>query len=117
MSIFSERLKELRKENNLTIVDLAEKIGFSKSIISYWENGKKEPTLSAIESLSYFFGVDSDYLIGLSDRNEYSENYNYEEKKLILDYRGLSRPLKDILQGLIKTWQTATSEATNKKNV
>ena len=60
---FSENLKELRLEKGIGQVELAEKIGVSKGIISLWENGKREPTLSSLIALSKFFGVSIDALV------------------------------------------------------
>lgn len=64
---FAERLKELRQDRSIGQVELAERIGVSKGIISLWENGLREPTLSNLVSLSAFFGVSLDYLVGFKD--------------------------------------------------
>ena len=40
--VFSERIKELRKEKEITQVELAEAIGLSKGTIAMWEVGKRE---------------------------------------------------------------------------
>ena len=64
---FCERLKELRTERGVGQVELASRIGVSKGIISLWENGLREPTMSNIIALAQYFGVSSDYLIGLKD--------------------------------------------------
>ena len=62
---FSENLKELRLEKGIGQVELAEKIGVSKGIISLWENGKREPTLSSLIALAKFFDVSLDVLVGI----------------------------------------------------
>ncbi len=64
MNVFGERLKELRQENGIGKVELAKKINVSKGIISFWENGLREPTMSNLISLADFFGVTLDYLVG-----------------------------------------------------
>lgn len=64
---FCERLKELRKERKLGQVALAEKLDVGKSVISLWELGKCEPTLSKLVSMAKFFNVSIDYLAGLED--------------------------------------------------
>lgn len=61
---FGERLKELRQEKNIGQVELAAKIGVSKGIISLWEQGKREPTLSSLVSIADYFNITIDYLIG-----------------------------------------------------
>jgi transcriptional regulator with XRE-family HTH domain len=62
---FSENLKELRLEKGIGQVELAEKIGVSKGIISLWENGKREPTLSSLIALAKFFDISLDSLVGI----------------------------------------------------
>ena len=61
---FKESLLELRKERGIGQVELARAIGMSKGIVSLWENGKREPTLSNLLALSDFFQVSLDYLVG-----------------------------------------------------
>ena len=51
MNKFGERLKELRQENGIGQVELAKQISVSKGIISLWENGLREPTLSNLCAL------------------------------------------------------------------
>ena len=64
---FKNNLKALRIENGLGQVELAEKLGVSKGIISLWENGLREPNMSSLITLAKFFGVSIDYLVGLED--------------------------------------------------
>ncbi len=64
---FGNRLKELRKDMNLGQVALAKELGVSKSIISLWEIGTCEPTLSKLKEMAKFFDVTIDYLAGLED--------------------------------------------------
>ena len=61
---FSEQLKALRMERNVTQVALAAAIGTSKGLISLWENGLREPTLSNLLALSDFFEVSLDEMVG-----------------------------------------------------
>lgn len=64
---FGESLKELRLERKVNQVTLAQKINVSKGIISLWENGLREPTLSNLIALADFFNVSLDYLAGRGD--------------------------------------------------
>ncbi len=67
MEVFVERLKELRIEKGLSLVQLAKETGISKSAISFWENGDRIPTALNIITLAKYFEVSSDYLLGLED--------------------------------------------------
>lgn len=64
---FCERLKELRSEKGIGQIELSKAINVSKGIISLWENGLREPTLSNLIALAQFFGVSLDYLAGFGD--------------------------------------------------
>ena len=67
MKIFSERLKELRQENNISLKALSKALGVSDIAISRWENGLRTPNIEYLLAIAKFFGVSSDYLIGLED--------------------------------------------------
>lgn len=64
MNVFGERLKELRQEMGVGQVEVACKIKVSKGIISLWENGLREPTMTNLIALADFFDVTIDYLVG-----------------------------------------------------
>ena len=64
---FVERFKDLREEKGISQEKLADELGISHGIISFWENGKREPKLSNLILLAGYFGVSIDYLAGLED--------------------------------------------------
>lgn len=64
---FKNRLKDLRKNKNLSQMQLSIKTGLSQSAIAKWELGKTEPTASAIILLAKFFDESTDYILGLED--------------------------------------------------
>lgn len=68
MNTFGTRLKELRTELGIGQVALSEALGVSKSIISDWELGKSDPTLSKLIAISKYFKVSIDYLAGLEEQ-------------------------------------------------
>lgn len=55
--IFSKNLNEQLKKSGKSQTDLVEDLGFSKSAISEWMNGKKYPRIDAIQKLSDYFGI------------------------------------------------------------
>ncbi len=65
--IVAERLKELMKEENLTQVALAAKIGVKQNTISAWLLEKKEPSIRSLWLLADYFNVDIDYIVGRKD--------------------------------------------------
>ena len=67
MNEFAIRLKELRLEKGLTLVQLAEQAGLNKSSLSRWERVESDCFISQLIILAKFFGVSTDYLLGLED--------------------------------------------------
>lgn len=61
---FKDILKELRLEKGMGQVALAKEIGVSKGVISMWENGLREPTMSSLMLLADYFGVSIDFIVG-----------------------------------------------------
>ena len=64
MISFSERLKELRKRNNLTQQVLADKVGTNRVNVTKWETGRTEPTLENIVKLAKILDTTTDELLG-----------------------------------------------------
>ncbi len=64
---FAQNLKELRESAGIGQVKLANDIGVSKGIISLWENGKREPTLSYLVVICKYFNVSLDFLVGFDE--------------------------------------------------
>lgn len=60
-------INELRIEKNISQQQLASKIGVSRRAITFWESGINEPKATYIARLATFFGVTSDYLLGLEN--------------------------------------------------
>lgn len=67
MSSFVQRLKELREESGLSLRELADRCGVSKSAIHLYELGKRKPKREVLEEISCLFNVDIDYLLGKTD--------------------------------------------------
>ena len=63
-NLFAENLKTLRAEKGVGQVEFAKAIGVSNGIISLWENGKREPTLSSLIAIAKYFETSIDSLVG-----------------------------------------------------
>ena len=61
------RIARLRRGRNLTQAELARRINMSRSTIAHYEQGVTTPPLDAIASLSVYFDISTDYLLGRSD--------------------------------------------------
>lgn len=68
MGNFKNVFKQLRLACGLTQADMAEKINISKSTVSMYENGNREPDFETLEKIADFFNVDIDYLLGRTNK-------------------------------------------------
>ena len=64
---FSERLKELRVSNNLTLEELARGINSTRATICNFEKQNKTPSLDMLLRLATYFDVSLDYLMGRTE--------------------------------------------------
>ncbi len=67
METFSKRLRELRKENEISQDKLAEILNTTKATISRYENDLREPKAEFVQQLADYFHVSVDYLLGKTD--------------------------------------------------
>ena len=74
------KIKSLRKQQNITQEKLADYLNISYQAVSKWENGLALPDISLIPALSNFFGVTSDILLGIkADENEEKISEYYKQ--------------------------------------
>ena len=65
--MFSQRLKQLRLEKNLTQNEFAKELGYTRTAISAWETGRNEPSNYDTVKIANYFHVTTDYLLGNTD--------------------------------------------------
>ena len=65
---FSNRLRELRTQAGLTQLQLAQRLGITKSVISFYELSERAPSPDVLIRLANIFRVSTDYLLGLDKR-------------------------------------------------
>lgn len=68
--IFSRKIKRLRKENNMTMEELAEKLKLKKSSISMWENNCNVPDIFNLLKIIKIFNTSFDYLLNENIKEE-----------------------------------------------
>lgn len=125
----SEKIKQLRKEKDITQKELAETLSISPSTIAMYETGQRKPDSDMLETIADFFNVSVDYLLGRSNiknpeekqespkKNkdessfikEDSSSYDIDEleakfEKLYPKIRQLSREEKDKLLKIIDAY-------------
>lgn len=56
-------LKEIRKKKKLSQLKVAFDLNISREAISYYENGKRSPSIEMLVTFSEYYNVSIDYLI------------------------------------------------------
>lgn len=64
-------IKEIRKKNNLTQKELAEKYGVTYQAVSKWENGKSIPDISLLKEISTDFNISIDELLSAKNKKKH----------------------------------------------
>ena len=67
MITIGEKIKELRKLNNLSQTKLAEKLQTTQDTISLWELAKSYPDIEMVVKICILFNLSADYLLGLKE--------------------------------------------------
>lgn len=67
-SMLNQKIRELRNLRSISQVELASALGVTKQSVSNWENDNIQPSIEMLIKLANFFGVSTDYLLGIDDR-------------------------------------------------
>lgn len=81
-----ERIKQLRREKDMTQEQLARALDITSAAVSKWERGETYPDITALQPLAYYFGVSLDSLMGYD-----KESVEEEIKNTIAEYQRLAR--------------------------
>ncbi|KQB77490.1 helix-turn-helix transcriptional regulator [Clostridium butyricum] len=71
-----DRLKQLRKSNNLTQTELGKILGVGKTTISMYETNNSTPNDEIKLKIAEYFNVSLDYLLGKTDIRNYTDDNN-----------------------------------------
>ena len=93
----NERLKELRKENNISQNALAKQMNLTRATVNAWEMGISYPNAQSLILLSQYFKVTVDYLLGI-DNSE------------TIDITSLTTEEKNIVCNLVKYFNNTKNE-------
>ena len=63
--MIAEKIKALREVRGMTQTELARRLGVTRSGVNAWEMGISVPSTQYVVELAEFFGVSTDYLLGI----------------------------------------------------
>jgi phage repressor protein C with HTH and peptisase S24 domain len=101
--MIAERLRSLRRENDMTKRDLVAKLPLNYSTYANYESGFREPNSEVLQILAKYFGVSIDYLLGVSENRKKADEIailTEDENNQIIKYRKLDthgREMVDIV--------------------
>lgn len=95
---FGSRLRELRTQAGLTQLQLAQRMGITKSVVSFYELQERTPSPDVLVKLAGIFCVSTDYLLGL-------------DKRETLDISGLSKEDVAIMRALAESLREKTNNS------
>ncbi len=101
---FGTTIKRLRRNRDMTQEELSEVFSVSPQAVSRWETDSAMPDISLLPSLCNFFGVTSDYLLGIdvANRQQQIEKIIAEADKL--SFRGYLAEAREILDNGLKKY-------------
>jgi len=103
--MIAERLKLLRRENNLSKRDLVSRLPLNYSTYANYESGFREPNSEILQMLARFFNVSLDYLLGVSDNRRKAEEIailTEDENDYVLKYRQLDNHGREVIDILME---------------
>ncbi len=89
--MISKTLKELRAQKKVTQDDMANLLNIKRQTYSAYERGVSFPDVIALTKIAEFFGVSTDYLLGIKNITAENESISDETQSLIESYSDLSK--------------------------
>ena len=78
---FNERLVELRTEKGLSQKDAAADLGVSQALLSHYEKGIREYSLSFLCKAADYYNVTTDYILGVTDSRSGLDSSALEDRE------------------------------------
>lgn len=77
----AKNIASLRKQANMTQLQLAEALNYSDKAVSKWERGESLPDISALLNMASLFGVSVDYLVSDDNDKTHKKRASYTKKQ------------------------------------
>lgn len=111
-----QRIKNLREDNDLRQIDLANTLNISQQQYQRYESGKTSIPVDAVITLAKLYNVSIDYLLGLTDvKKAPVPTMNERTRKALTYFNRLSEENQDIILGEMVKLHREQEEKTHKK--
>ena len=105
---FAQRLRELRRQKNLSQIEFAERVGVHKSHIGRYERGESaRPAADTLKRMADILGVTTDYL--LEGTPEDAAKIRLNDRELLQQFQEVEQlpdEDKDVIKRLIDAFLT-----------
>lgn len=109
--MFIDRLKTLLSERGITWKDVSEELGIGKNQMKYWTDHNSVPDGNTLRKLAEYFGVSTDYLLGIDDiKNRLWDMLDETKKPDALTQRLIAYFQKSDEDGKLRIIQIAMNE-------
>lgn len=105
----NERIKNRRKELNMSQTDLANQVGLKPPAISQYESGARRPSYEALRKLSFALKVSTEYLVSGLTKDQTQEPLEHNDRVILRIINSLTQQDKE------KLVEYATFLATGRK--
>lgn len=92
-----ERIAKLREKRGLSQMQLARDLKVGTSTLGMWETGKRGLKDDTLKMIAEYFGVSSDYLLGIDNKDASFENKKAETVAAHIDDDVSDDEMKEIL--------------------
>lgn len=105
--MLGDRLKELRKSNNLSQEELSKRLNLNRGTYAHYELSKRQPDYKTLKKISDIFDVSLDYLI---TGNEYKKSPDEMWKEILnpkteIFFKDLQEAPEEKIDELIRFWE------------
>ena len=83
-STIAKNIAALRQYNNLTQIELAEKLNYSDKAVSKWERGESIPDVAVLKKIADLFSVSVDYLLCEHDPDKKPPHQSKKKNRIFI---------------------------------
>ncbi len=109
---FADRLTKLRENTGKKRQEVADELEISRASLEYYEKGKRKPDIEVLAKVAKYYGVSTDYLLGLSVVPSTDKDIQF-----VCDYTGLSESAVNMLAKLNLEWDVSDYDTINAQHL
>lgn len=93
--MIKDKLKELRKKNNLTQVEFAKIFNIANGTVGNWESGIRQPDHEMLSKIADFYGVSVDFILERETLESESKQRSEKEELMMQLFRSAPEEMQE----------------------